>query len=118
MKTEEQQLRQKIKRWIIFFIIGLILSGITAFPIESQLAIAIKHPDIFPATVQNRLRTIYHAVKTTHNFPYLAYGMDWLAFAHIVIAVAFIGPLRDPLRNIWVIQFGIIACIMVFPWPL
>ena len=116
MKTEEQHLRQKIKRWIIFFIIGLILSGITAFPIESQLAMAIKHPDIFPATVQQWLRTIYHAVKTTNdNFPYLAYGTDWLAFAHIVIAIAFIGPLRDPVRNIWVIQFGMIACIMVFP---
>jgi hypothetical protein len=45
----------------------------------------------------------------------LSYGTDWLAFAHIVIAVAFIGPWRDPVKNIWVIEFGMIACIMVFP---
>jgi len=116
MKTEEQQLRGNIKRWIIFFIIALIFSGITAFPIESQLAIAINHLDIFPSTVQRWLSTIYHAVKTTNNnFPYLAYGTDWLAFAHIVIATAFIGPLRDPVRNIWVIQLGMIACVMVLP---
>ena len=116
MKTQEQVLRRKIKRWIIFFIVALILSGITAFPIESQLTIAMNHLDVFPLTIQHWLGTIYHAVKTTNdNFPYLAYGTDWLAFAHIVIATAFIGPLRDPVRNIWVIQFGMIACIMVFP---
>jgi hypothetical protein len=45
----------------------------------------------------------------------MAYGTDWLAFAHLVIAVAFIGPLRDPVRNIWVIEFGLIACVAVFP---
>ena len=44
-----------------------------------------------------------------------AYGDDWLAFAHLVIAVAFIGPLRDPVRNKWVIEFGMIACVLVFP---
>lgn len=119
MKTQEQLLRGKIKRWIIFFIVALILSGITAFPIESQLAIAMNYLDVFPLTIQDWLSTIYRAVKTTNDkFPYLAYGTDWLAFAHIVIAIAFIGPLRDPVRNIWVIQFGMIACILVFPLAL
>ena len=119
MKTQEQVLRGKIKRWIIFFIVALILSGITAFPVESQLAIAMNYLDVFPLTIQDWLSTIYRAVKTTNDkFPYLAYGTDWLAFAHIVIAIAFIGPLRDPVRNIWVIQFGMIACILVFPLAL
>lgn len=36
----------------------------------------------------------------------------------VVIAVAFIGPLRDPVRNIWVIQFGMIACVAVIPLAL
>ena len=45
----------------------------------------------------------------------MAYGTDWLAFAHIVIAMAFIGPLRDPVKNIWVIEFGMIACVLVIP---
>ena len=119
MKTPEQKLKTTIKRWIIFFIIALILSGVTAFPIQSQLQIAMNNLAVFPTTIQNWLSTIYHAVKTTNdNFPYLAYGTDWLAFAHIVIATAFIGPLRDPVRNIWVIQFGMIACLMVFPLAL
>ena len=116
MKTHEQKLKTTINRWIIFFIIALILSGVTAFPIESQLQIAMNNLAVFPPDIQNWLSTIYHAVKTTNdNFPYLAYGTDWLAFAHIVIATAFIGPLRGPVRNIWIIQFGMIACFMVFP---
>ena len=119
MKTPEQKLKTTINRWIIFFIIALILSGVTAFPIESQLQIAMNNLAVFPPAIQNWLSTIYHAVKTTNdNFPYLAYGTDWLAFAHIVIATAFIGPLLDPVRNIWVIQFGMIACFMVFPLAL
>ncbi|MDB5014286.1 MAG: hypothetical protein JWQ25_2488 [Daejeonella sp.] len=116
MKTPEDKLKTIIKRWIIFFIIALVLSGVTAFPIESQLQIVMENLGMFPLTIQHWFSTIYYAVKTTNdNFPYLAYGTDWLAFAHIVIATAFIGPLRDPVRNIWVIQFGMIACLMVFP---
>jgi hypothetical protein len=44
------------------------------------------------------------------------YGTDWLAFAHVVIAIAFIGPFKDPVKNRWVIEFGIIACILIVPW--
>jgi hypothetical protein len=48
----------------------------------------------------------------------LAYGTDWLAFAHLVIAIAFVGPYLDPIRNKWVVTFGLIACAGVFPLAL
>ena len=57
-------------------------------------------------------------IATNAQYPFLAYGTDWLAFAHLVIAVAFLGPLRDPVRNIWVIQWGVIACVGVIPLAL
>ncbi|MES2543813.1 MAG: hypothetical protein V4548_02930 [Bacteroidota bacterium] len=115
-KENETKLRNRIKRLIIFFIISLIFSGITAFPIETELEILNANIAGFPDYFQNWISQVYVAVKSTNeNYPYLSYGTDWLAFAHIVIAVAFIGPLRDPLKNIWVIQFGMIACCMVFP---
>ncbi len=118
MKTEsEDQLRKYIKNVIILFIIGLAISGITAFPIETELAIVNDNISLFPDYFRNWINQVYLAVKSTNeNYPYLSYGTDWLAFAHIVIAVAFIGPLKDPLKNIWVIQFGMIACLMVFPF--
>lgn len=118
MKTDNQ-LKSKIRRWIVLFIIFLILSGITAFPVETELSFLIKHTSSFPEFMQLWLSKIYNAVKETNaNHVQLAYGIDWLAFAHIVIATAFIGPLIDPVKNIWVIQFGMIACIMVFPLAL
>ena len=52
------------------------------------------------------------------QYPFLLYGTDWLAFAHLVIAVAFYGPYRDPVRNIWVIEFGMIACAGIIPLAL
>jgi hypothetical protein len=57
-------------------------------------------------------------VETNRSYPFMAYGTDWLAFAHLVIAIAFIGPLIDPIRNRWVLQFGTIACIGVIPLAL
>lgn len=117
MKTDtEKQLRSKIRIWIILFVVFLILSGITAFPLETELSFLTDHSSAFPETIKKWVTLIHEAVKETNSqFPYLSYGTDWLAFAHIVIATAFIGPLIDPVKNVWVIQFGMIACIMVFP---
>lgn len=113
------QLKRKIKTWIVLFIVLLILSGITAFPIETELAFLVNHISSFPEFMQTWITTIYTEVKTVNeNYPHLSYGTDWLAFAHIVIATVFIGPLIDPVKNVWVIQFGMIACIMVFPLAL
>jgi hypothetical protein len=118
-EKQEKKLRKKIRILIILFIIGLLFSGITAFPIEAQLRIAADHISIFPEFIRDWINSVYEAVKNTNaNYPYLSYGTDWLAFAHIVIAVAFIGPLKDPVKNIWVIQFGMIACMLVFPLAL
>ena len=57
-------------------------------------------------------------VETGQEYSFLFYGYDWLGFAHIVIALAFIGPYRDPVKNERVIQFGMIACILVIPFAL
>jgi hypothetical protein len=115
----DKKIINKIRAIIIFFIIALVLSGITAFPIETELQILNNNIGLFPEFIRNWLADVYFAVKTTNtNFPFLSYGTDWLAFAHIVIAVSFIGPLKDPVKNIWVIEFGIIACLMVIPLAL
>jgi hypothetical protein len=112
----EQQLRLKIKRWIITFIVFLILSGITAFPLEWELSILNDLSKNAPDFIKEWIGGVYMAIKDTNvKYPFMSYGTDWLAFAHLVIAVAFWGPLKDPMKNIWVIQFGMIACIMIFP---
>jgi hypothetical protein len=112
------QVRLQIRYLIITFIIALVLSGVTAFPIHSQLTIANDwiRARQFDNALTQWIQFVYRGVDETYSkYPFMAYGTDWLAFAHLVIAVAFIGPLRDPVKNIWVIEFGLIACIAIFP---
>lgn len=110
------ELLKKIRLMILFFMIALVLSGVTAFPVETELRWLLNHPSLVPAFAQNWLQEVYNAlVETNAKYPMLAYGYDWLAFAHIVIAMAFIGPFRDPVRNVWIIDWATLACIAVFP---
>ena len=87
------KLRIKLYLWVV--IIGLALSGITAFPIETELAYLIKGGAVPHGSMHHWLYTVYHAVKTTnHTYPYLSYGTDWLAFAHLMLAILFIAWLK------------------------
>lgn len=106
----------KIRLLIVFFMAATLVSGITAFPVESELEWLLSHPAIIPSFAQDWLQLCYNALKDTNSkYPMLAYGYDWLGFAHIIIAMAFIGPLKNPVRNIWVIEWGILSCIAIFP---
>ncbi len=118
-----ETLRWRIRALLLFFIVCLVLSGLSAFPLAAELRFVsavlgineAASPDSYSgykywiATVARGLRDTYA------EYPFIAYGTDWLAFAHLVIAVAFIGPLRDPVRNIWVVTFGMVACAGVIP---
>ncbi|HEV9034988.1 MAG TPA: hypothetical protein VGQ51_00155 [Puia sp.] len=111
--------RQKriVRGWIVFFIIALVLSGATAFALESELNWLLAHwPGRADSALHYWVLKVYDALQDMNaRYPFLAYGYDWLAFAHLVIAVVFIGVYRDPVRNKWILGFGMIACVMVFP---
>jgi hypothetical protein len=112
----QYRLQHRIKLYIWIVIVGLFMSGVTAFPIETELALLINHPPIQNQVITGWLNKVFEAVSVTNTeYPFLSYGTDWLAFAHIMLAVLFIGPLRDPVKNIWVIEFGLIASIGIFP---
>jgi hypothetical protein len=121
-----QILRRRIKVLLILFIIGLVLSGLTAFPLEAELKLLGKLLGASPGAMPENFTGLTHwivkvrnaLIDTNSKYPFLAYGTDWLAFAHSVIAIAFIGPLRDPVRNIWVLTFGMIACVLIVPLAL
>jgi len=105
----------RVKFCICIIITGLAISGITAFPIETELALLVQR-QTNTSLMAEWLHHVYQAIKVANQtYPFLSYGTDWLAFAHLVLAVLFIGPLKDPVKNIWIIEFGIIAAVMVFP---
>jgi hypothetical protein len=115
--SQPRVLRQ-VKMLLVIFMVCLAVSGLTAFPIEWQLNLA--HAWVVEQDWNNGvaqwLERVYLGVHETYGrYPFIAYGTDWLAFAHLVIAVAFVGPWRDPVRNVWVVEFGMIACVAILP---
>lgn len=113
---DEKKLRTTIRYLIMFFLFAIIVSGLTTFPIETELKLMNEYIAVFPPFLREWLRLVYQAVHEVNaKYPFLSYGSDWLAFAHLVIAIAFIGPLKDPLKNIWVIEWGMICCVSVLP---
>jgi len=118
MNNKILQLKKQIRSLTIFFMAALVFSGATAIPAETELTVLLQ---FIPSTgmIGSLLATVLEAVRDTQaHYPFLFYGNDWLAFAHFVIAVAFIGVIKDPVKNIWVLQFGMIACAMVLPFAL
>lgn len=111
---------------LVVFIIGLVLSGVTAFPLVHELELLSSLLGIPADAAPNSLgglqfwiATVRDGLRATHaSYPWLAYGTDWLAFGHITIALFFFGPLRDPVPNAWVLKIGLVACAGVFPLAL
>ena len=120
--AEETRILRRLRVVLAGFIVGLVLSGLTAFPLEWELNLLARWLGIAPgdysglrfwiATVQGGLRETYA------HYPFMAYGTDWLAFAHLVIATAFIGPWRDPAKNVWIFEWAMIACVGILPLAL
>ncbi|UNO38488.1 hypothetical protein [Streptomyces sp. MST-110588] len=119
-------LRRRIRIWLAIFLVCLVLSGLTAFPLVTELWWAedllrsgiSPVPEHLPGLMEWISRVREGLEATDAKYPFVLYGTDWLAFAHLVIAVAFYGPYRDPVRNIWVIDFGMIACAGIIPLAL
>ncbi len=108
----------KIRKTIVVFITLLMLSGITAFPLQYELNVIVSmfQNDAGASSLPTWFLEVTQAVNHTNDiYPFLAYGTDWLAFAHIIIGLFFIGVYINPIRNIWITKVGIIACLLVFP---
>lgn len=77
-----------IRAWLLVFVVGLVLSGVTAFPLVAEVRLlsevlrSVPAPDGLVAWV-DRVRD--GLVVTGATYPFMAYGTDWLAFAHLGI---------------------------------
>jgi hypothetical protein len=111
----------RIRVWLVVFVVGLVASGVTAFPLvtETRLLAEVLHAVPAPEGLVAWIDRVHGGLAATgRDYPFIAYGTDWLAFAHLVIAAAFWGPWRDPVRNVWVIEWGMICCAGVVPLAL
>jgi hypothetical protein len=111
---------------MFLFIIGLVLSGVTAFPLLLELKILATALGVGDATSPEGhsgltfwILTVRHGLEQTYGrYPWIAYGTDWLAFGHLVIAMFFVGPLVNPCSGRATIYTGIVACAAVIPLAL
>jgi hypothetical protein len=117
---------KKIRILTSLFIVGLFVSGVTAIPLMTEVSWLVNvtgaeavtesaSPPVWAVWLV-KVKTALQDVNATHTF--LFYGTDWLAFGHFVIALAFVGALRDPVRNRWLFTFGLISCALVIPYAM
>lgn len=109
---------------IALVIFGLVVSGVTAFPLLTELnflsAIFTGNSgDLGPANHSGLtawILEVREGLEVTYSaYPFIAYGTDWLAFGHIVISLFFILPYRDPVRYRGVLHIGVVACVLIIP---
>jgi hypothetical protein len=119
-------LLKRIRLLLGAFIIGLVLSGLTAFPLTWEIGLLSRWLKIDPAVdpsvytgLLGWIALVRQGVRETDaRYPFIAYGTDWLAFGHLVIALFLVGPLIEPVRNLWCLRIGMAACVLVVPLAL
>jgi hypothetical protein len=103
------------------FIAGLILSGVSALPLQWELSILNRWtgsgqtaPTVIPTRIGDFISFVHSGIERTYpQFPFFGYGTDWLGFGHFVIAAFFILPFIDPIKHRAVLQVGLAACVGV-----
>src|SRR5437867_1270482 len=96
----------RIRILLVIVIAGLVASGISALPLLTEVTTLdhLAQACGFPPFVTTWVRQVHDGLEKTYAaYPFMAYGTDWLAFGHFVIALFLVGPFFDPVRNVWVI---------------
>ena len=102
---------------------GLFMSGVTAFPLLHEMnyisAYLTDGGDLNPINytgLTNWILTVREGLEITYReYPFIGYGYDWLAFAHLMIMLYFILPYKDPIRYEGVMHVGVWSSVLVFP---
>ena len=126
MQPSPEELVRRYRIAMALFIAGLVLSGLTAFPLLAEMRLLTRMLGIAEGASPTDYGTLYQWILTVRRgleasyaqYPWIAYGTDWLAFAHLIVALFFIGPLIDPRSARANLIAGIAACIGVIPLAL
>jgi len=117
VNTNERTLFFRYRLSLAAFIIGLVVSGLTAFPLRAELSILLKLVGKSDPVASVHAHGLRHWVgfvdlglrETYARFPFFGYATDWLAVGHFVIAAFFVLPLVDPARYRGVLYVGLVA---------
>jgi hypothetical protein len=107
------KLLQRLRCALVIFILLLALSGITAFPLVTEIDFLFEHKEWFPGFLMQWIAELHRDIHKTPA-PML-YGTDWLAFAHIVISLFFIPVYINPVKYKVNLRVGMAACVLIAP---
>jgi len=110
--VNNDRLLRRYRIALLIFIAGLVLSGLTAFPLLHEMRLianwlGTSEPAAYHefTGLKYWIASVLHGLEQTHaHFPFIAYGTDWLAYGHLAIALFFIRPLIHPLESDWVLR--------------
>ena len=100
-----ENVRFRLRLALSLFIGGLVLSGVTAFPLLTELNLLVRWTDAprlaasngWFAPVAAWVLKVHDSLAATYAaYPFIAYGTDWLAFGHLIIALFFCGSDNRP----------------------
>jgi hypothetical protein len=107
--------RAKVMLGIVVF--GLLVSAITIWPAIPGLKMAVRivwGEAEATGVIHGFILQVIAGLKVMEaHYPFMLYAHDWLAFAHIALAILFAGAIRDPVRNKWIVQCGLIMCALI-----
>jgi hypothetical protein len=109
--------RKRIRLLTLLLQVGLLIAGLTAFWIPEGVSFIVNDIQLGQYINQQEwLAYVNEGVQVTNDaYPFIWYGTDWMVFAHILFAILFTGLLIDPIKNVWLVQFGWIACGLIVP---
>lgn len=123
MDINDRRRLRTIRLLTAVIFVGLVISGLTAFPLKAEIDLATRFlfepgDSLEPHRHDGFHRWILFIRQGIHetyrDYPFMAYGTDWLAFAHLVIALFYLPVFRDPRRYIANLYIGAAACFGVF----
>jgi hypothetical protein len=102
------RLLRSIRLWLAFFVVALVASGLTAFPLvtETRWLVAILRAagSRVPAALLVWVERVHLAlVDASQRYP---------------IGLAFWAAWKDPVRNVWIIEWAMLCCVGVIPLAL
>jgi hypothetical protein len=104
---------KSIRLHLGIFMLLLILSGLSAFPVQTEIDFLFEHLSSLALFAHTWIESLH---GNLHKTPMaLFYGTDWLAFAHIIIALFFVPVFLDPQKYRINLYIGMAACCLVFP---
>jgi len=104
-----------------FFVLGLVISGLTAFPLQWEVAVLHRLTGGAVPTDYRQLHDLPGWIgfvqsgiaETYSRFPFFGYATDWLGFGHLVIAMFFLLPFANPVKYQAILRVGLVACVGV-----